>query len=134
MYGILNYMAALNNSLLVSASQEPPTGMVAGLYVIFSIAIYVYLAICLQKIAEKTNTPNGWLAWIPVANIYLMCVIAGKAWWWVLLCLIPYVNIIFIIILWWKIAEARAKPGWWGLLLMIPLVNIVIIGMLAFSD
>jgi len=102
--------------------------------IIFGIVLYIWMAICLQTIAKKTNTPNGWLAWIPIANIYLMCMIAGKPWWWLLLCFIPLVNIVIIIILWWKIAEVRGKPGWWGLLLLVPVVNFVIIGVLAFSD
>jgi len=126
-------MASSWNMLTISADSEPSAGMYILAFVI-GVVVYIYAAICLQKIAEKTNTPNGWLAWIPIANIYLMCMIAGKAWWWLLLCLIPYVNIIFIIILWWKIAEARGKPGWWGLLLIVPIVNFVIMGMLAFSD
>jgi hypothetical protein len=32
--------------------------------------------------AKKTNTQNPWLTWIPIANIYLMCIIAGKPGWW----------------------------------------------------
>jgi len=106
--------------------------MISG--IIFGIIIYLWMAICLQKIAERTGTLNGWLAWIPVANIYLMCMIAGKAWWWLLLCLIPYVNIIFTIMLWCRVAEARGKPAWWGVLMLIPVVNFVIPGILAFSQ
>jgi len=103
--------------------------------IILCIVLYIWMAICLQKIAEKTNTPNGWLAWIPIANIYLMCKIAGKEWWWLLLCFIPLVNIIVITILWWKIAEARGKPGWWGLLIIfVPVVNFIMLGVLAFKD
>ena len=116
---------------------ESNAAMSAGMMtfaVIFGIAVYAWMAVCLQKIAEKTSTPDSWLAWVPVANIFLMCRIAGKAWWWLLLCLIPYANIIFIIILWWKIAEARGKPGWWSLLLIIPVVNFVMWGILAFRD
>ncbi len=116
------------------ASRSMFTGGMMTFWIIFGLVVYIWMAICLQKIAEKTNTPNGWLAWIPIANIYLMCMIAGKAWWWLLLCLIPYVNIIFIIIVWWKIAEARGKPGWWGLLLLVPIVNFIIPGILAFKD
>ena len=101
---------------------------------IFYIAVYIWMAICLMKIAEKTGTPNGWLAWIPIANIYLICMIAGKPWWWLLLFLIPIVNIVILVILWWKIAEVRGKPGWWGVLLLVPIVNFVILGMLAFSN
>src|SRR5215467_850832 len=47
--------------------------MVAGMFMIimtgFVLAIYIYMAICLQTIAKKTNVQNPWLAWIPIANI-----------------------------------------------------------------
>ncbi|MDD5311564.1 MAG: DUF5684 domain-containing protein [Dehalococcoidia bacterium] len=104
------------------------------LWVVVALVCYIWMAICLQKIAQKTNTPNGWLAWIPIANIYLMCMIAQKEWWWLLLCLIPYVNIVIIIILWWKIAEIRGKPGWFALLMLVPIANLIIPGIIAFSD
>jgi len=105
-----------------------------AVYWVFWLILYVYLAICLMVIANKTNTPNSWLAWIPVANIYLMCKVAGKPGWWVILFFIPFVNIVIGIIVWMKIAEARKKPGWVGILMIIPFVNLIIPGYLAFSD
>ena len=101
---------------------------------IIGLGIYAYMAVCLQTIAKKTNAENDWFAWIPIANIYLMCMIAHKEWWWLLLCLIPYVNIIFFIILWMDIAEARGKQKWLAILMLIPIVNFVIPGYLAFSE
>jgi hypothetical protein len=98
------------------------------------LIFYIYYAICLMVIANKTNTPNSWLAWIPIANIYLMCKIAGKPGWWVILFFIPIVNIVITIIVWMKIAEARKKPSWLGILIIIPFVNLIIPGYLAFSD
>jgi hypothetical protein len=110
-------------------------GGTAVFSIIFCIAVYIWMAVCLQKIAEKTNTPNGWLAWIPIANVYLMCMIAGKPWWWLLLLFIPLVNIVIIIILWWKVCEVRGKPGWWSLLIIfVPLVDFIMLGVLAFKD
>lgn len=101
---------------------------------IYIIATYVWVAICLMVTAQKTNTPNGWLAWIPVADVYLMSQIAGKAWWWLLLCLIPIVNIVIFTILFWKICEARGKPGWWSLLIVfVPIVGWVMLGIVAFD-
>jgi hypothetical protein len=97
------------------------------------LALYVYAAITLQFIACKTGTENGWLAWIPIANLYLMCMIADKPAWWMFLCFIPYANIIFIAILWMGIADARHKPAWLGLLILLPIVNLIIVGYLAFS-
>ncbi|MFT4308056.1 MAG: hypothetical protein ACMXYM_01665 [Candidatus Woesearchaeota archaeon] len=38
----------------------------------FGLALYVYYAIALMTIARKIGTPNAWLAFIPVANIYLI--------------------------------------------------------------
>lgn len=103
-------------------------------YLIFLLALYLYVALALQTIANKTNTENAWLAWIPIANVVLMCNIAGKPVWWIILCLIPLVNLVIFIILWMGIAEARNKPSWWGILLIVPIVGIIVPGYLAWSE
>jgi Family of unknown function (DUF5684) len=103
-------------------------------YLVFILAAYIYVALALQTIANKTNTENAWLAWIPIVNVILMCNIARKPVWWIILCLIPLVNIVIFIILWMGIAEARNKPSWWGILLIVPLVGIIVPGYLAWSD
>ena len=46
-------------------------GMLAGFLVVFLVIfaiMYVFVALALMNIAKKTNTPNGWLAWVPIAN------------------------------------------------------------------
>ncbi|HKV26527.1 MAG TPA: DUF5684 domain-containing protein [Candidatus Acidoferrum sp.] len=103
-------------------------------YVICLLAFYVYFALALQTIAQKTNTENPWLAWIPIVNIVLMCMIAKKPIWWIILCFIPLVNLVIFILLWMGIAEARNKPNWWGILLIVPILNIIVPGYLAWSD
>ncbi len=84
--------------------------------------------------ARKTNTPNGWMGWVPILNVYLLCKIAGKPGWWLLLFLIPIVNIIFVLLVWMGAAEARGKPAWVGLLIIIPVVSFFVPGYLAFSS
>jgi hypothetical protein len=101
--------------------------------VIFGV-FYVYLALALQTIANKTKTENAWLAWVPIANLVLMLNIAKKPVWWIILFLIPLVNIVMGIIVWMAIAEARGKPSWWGILLIVPVVGIIVPGYLAWSD
>jgi len=101
-----------------------------GIFAVF----YIYTALALQTIAQKTNTENGWMAWIPIINIVLMCNIAKKPVWWIILCLIPVVNIVIFILLWMGIAEARNKPSWWGIMVIIPIMNIIMPGYLAWSD
>lgn len=51
------------------------SGMIA-LAVLILIVLYVYTAWALMDIAKKTKTPYPWLAWIPVANLFLMLMIA----------------------------------------------------------
>jgi len=56
--------------------------MFAGMFgivpLVFFAAFYIYLSLALVTIATKTNTPNGWLAWIPIANLFLTLQIARK--------------------------------------------------------
>jgi uncharacterized membrane protein len=115
----------------------PAAAALGGLMIFFlivGVAAYVYTSLALQTIAKKTNTENAWWAWVPILNIVLMLNIAKKPIWWFILCLIPFVNIIIIIIVWMAIAEARGKPSWWGILLIIPVVNIIVPGYLAWAD
>jgi len=105
-----------------------------GFILIVSLVFYVYHSLTLQTIAQKTNTENGWLAWIPIANLILMVNIARKPIWWIILFFIPLVNIIIAIIVLMGIAEARNKPSWWGILWIIPPISIIVPGYLAWSD
>jgi hypothetical protein len=112
-------------------------GLGAGIImfcVVIGLAAYVYMALALQTIANKTNTENSWLAWIPIANLILMLNIAKKPVWWIVLFLIPIVNIVIAIMVWMAVAEARGKPSWWGILVIVPVANMVVPGVLAWSD
>jgi len=105
-----------------------------GMVWIINIVTYIFVAFCLHMIARKTKTEHGWLAWIPIANVYLMCKIAERPWWWVLvLIFVPIVNIVFLVIVWMGIAEARDKNKWLGILIIVPIANYVLFGYLAFS-
>ena len=119
-------------------AQEVPGGEALAIfvyifYVVFFV-FYVYSALATQTIARKTGTEKGWLAWIPVANLILWANIAKKPIWWGILCLVPFINIVFMVLLWMGIAEARKKPNWWGILLVIPIVQFIVPGYLAWSD
>jgi len=123
---ILSYFQRL--ALSISYLFRAYGGLLIGLW------IYTYLASCLQIIAVKTDTENGWLAWIPIANIYLICKIAEKPGWWLLLLLIPVVNIFISIIVWMEIAKACNKSDWLGILMIVPIVNLIVLGYLTFSE
>lgn len=106
--------------------------------IVFALVFYVFFAFCLAMIAKKTGRPFGnsfIMALIPIANVILMLQIAGKPWWWILLMLVPVVNLVITIIVWMKIAEARGKPGWWGIIMgLVPFVNLIFFLILAFGE
>jgi hypothetical protein len=106
---------------------------IAIVWLLFVAAVYIYMAVCLIKIAKKTNTSNAWFAWIPVLNLILMIQIAKKPMWWIIMFFIPFANIVFMIMLWMAIAEAVKKPSWWGIMMIVPVMNIITPGYLAFS-
>lgn len=97
------------------------------------ILIYAYTALCIQFMAKKADVGNAWMAWLPIANIFILLAIAGKPAWWFILLMIPLVNVIIGIIIWMSAAESCGKPNWLGILMIIPIINFVIMGYLAFS-
>jgi hypothetical protein len=121
---------SVNNRKVSSLSYE---NILVLILLVVSIIFYIYISLCLSKIANKTNTPFGWFAWFPILNIFLMLMIARKSFWWIILLLIPLVSLICIIIIWMEIARMRNKPAWLGFLMMLPIANFLIIGYLAFS-
>jgi len=140
---------AIDQALQNAAAQQMPPEAAVGLmavmggffvfFVILGIAVYVYYALCLMKIAQKTKTDNAWFAWIPILNFILMIKVAKRPLWWalsLLLAFIPFANLLLIVvmvIIWMDIAKAVNKPNWWGILIIVPIANLVVPGYLAFS-
>jgi hypothetical protein len=101
---------------------------------LFVLVIYVLMAISLMKIANRTNTPNAWFAWIPILNLVLMIQIAGRPMWWLIFWLVPIVNIAGIVlnfVIWIDIAKKLGKSAIWGVLAI--LIPIIFMPYLAFS-
>ena len=121
--------------------------MMSGIVIFVALAIYIYFSLCLYLIAKKTDVPNPWLAWVPLADIWIFVAAAGKEWWWlaimaalIALSLIPYIGVIFILLniaaaiyLWICITENVGKNKWLGLLMIVPVVNLIFPAILAFS-
>lgn len=109
-------------------------------WILVGVALYAYIALALMAIAKKTKTPNGWLAFIPLVNIYLMIQMADLQWWWIFMLLLPLIPFFgqvalagITVYVYWKIAERINKPGWWAFLMLLPIVNLVVLGMMAWG-
>jgi hypothetical protein len=119
----------------------PFLGAALGVMALVFLAFYIYGALALMYIAKRTDTANAWLAWIPIANLYLMLKIGKLHWAWIFVIFLPIIPLlgsllmaVAMVYIWWKIAEARNKPGWWGILMLIPIVNLILMGILAWGE
>jgi hypothetical protein len=90
--------------------------------------------------AKRAHTENGWLAFIPIANVYLMTQIGGVSGLWTIGLLAVFVPVIgayavgvLTVFLWWKVCEKLHRPGWWGILMLVPILNFVMMGVLAWA-
>jgi len=68
-------------------------GDVSFLAVIIQLAVVALFVWVFWRIFEKAGKP-GWAAIIPIYNVIVMLEIVGRPWWWLILLLIPVVNIV----------------------------------------
>ena len=98
---------------------------------IIYLAIIVFEIAAMWKVFTKAGQP-GWGAIIPIYNAYLLCKIAGKPGWWVVLFLIPIVNIIFAIMIWHGVSVNFGHGG--GFTVGLVLLAFIFIPILGFGD
>lgn len=108
-------------------------GIVIACILLFLLAYYIYMSICLSKIAKKTNTENAWFAWIPILDMLLALKIAQKPTWWIVWFFIPFANVVVYILIWMGISKTLGKQEWLGILMIISPLNLIVPGYLAFS-
>lgn len=99
--------------------------------------IILYLAIIVLMIAStwivftKAGKP-GWASIIPIYNIIVLLDIVGKPWWWILLMLIPLVNIVILIIVNHNLSLSFGKDI--GFTIGLILLSFIFMPILAFGD
>ncbi|MDC0268494.1 DUF5684 domain-containing protein, partial [Akkermansiaceae bacterium] len=68
-----------------------------GLFFFIYFAVIILVIASIWKIFTKAGKP-GWASIIPIYNVIVLLEIIGKPVWWIVLFLIPFVNIIISII------------------------------------
>lgn len=104
------------------------------LIILFVGGFYAYLSYAQQTIANKIGVPNSWFAWVPLLSFYLLVKMSGKPTWWLLLLLVPLVNIVVLALIWMRVVQAIHKPSWLGILMLLSPINMLVLGYLAFWD
>ena len=120
------------DQIVVLAQAEQDNG---GMGQIIGGVIWLALAILAiagaWKTFEKAGEP-GWGAIVPFYNIYLMCKIAGRPGWWLILFIIPCVGVIIAIMVCIDIARNFGKGTLFGIGLAI--LGFIFFPILGFGD
>jgi len=105
-------------------------GMATGVIIIYLI-IGILMLISMWKIYSKAGKP-GWAAIIPIYNIIVLLEIVDKPLWWLILMLIPFVNIVISIIVTVELAKKFGQSV--GFAIGMILLSIIFYPILAFGS
>lgn len=95
---------------------------------IIGLVMAVVILAAHWKMFEKAKKP-GWAVLVPIYNSIVLLSIIGRPWWWILLFLIPVVNIIVAVIVAHETAKVFGKEiGTTLLLIFLPFIGYFILG------
>ena len=97
----------------------------------YVIAFIVFLVAAQWKVYSKAGKP-GWACIIPIYNIIVLLEIVNKPIWWIVLLLIPFVNIIVLIIIQVELAKVFGKST--GFAVGLILLSFIFLPILGFGD
>jgi hypothetical protein len=113
--------------------QDQTLGAALGaIFMIIMLALTVLFCVGFWKVFTKAGQP-GWAALIPFYNAYILTKIAGRPGWWVLMLMIPFVNLAFGILLAIDIAKAFGQGAAFGVVLLFLLSGVGYL-VLGFGD
>ena len=106
-------------------------GAVFVIMMLFSFAIALLTIAGVWKAFQKAGQP-GWAAIVPIYNLWIMLKVADDPGWWLILMLIPFVNLVIAIVVSIHVAEAFGRSALFGLGLAF--IGFVFWPLLGFGD
>lgn len=110
-------------------SQADEAGSVV--LIVVYVAFVVFYFASFWKVFTKAGQP-GWAGLIPIYNFIVLMKIIGRPWWWVLLFLVPLVNIVVLFIIYIDLAKSFGKSTGFGV--GLALLGIIFLPILAWGD
>ena len=95
------------------------------------LGLIVLTFVSLWKIFEKAGKP-GWAAIVPIYNVIVLLEIVNKPVWWIVLMLVPLVNIVVAVLVYIELAKCFGKSAGFGIGMVF--LGFIFLPMLAFSD
>ena len=83
-----------------------------GVELIVALAFVIVVIAGVWKTFTKANQP-GWAAIVPIYNLYIMLKIGDNEWWWLLVLLVPILNLVALFKIFTGVAKAlivRERP------------------------
>lgn len=105
--------------------------ILGGIGGIIYIGIIILIIASQWKIFEKAGKP-GWAAIVPIYNIVVLLEIVGKPTWWIILMLIPFVNIVVLIMVTHQLSLSFGKGA--GFTVGLIFLGIIFYPVLAFGS
>lgn len=117
----------MDQTTALNAPQAAGIAAASGAYSLFSLIFAVLSIIALWKIFTKAGE-EGWKSIIPIYNTYVLLKIVGRPGWWLLLMLIPLVNIIVLIVVMNDLSKSFGQGVGFtiGLLLLSPVFYLIL--------
>lgn len=96
------------------------------LFLIIGLSIIAIIA--MWKVFTKAGHP-GWASIVPFYNTMVLCDIGGKPMWWILLMLIPFVNIVVSVLVMIGVAKNFGRGAGTVIgLIFLPFIFLLILG------
>ena len=107
-------------------------GIIALLiYVLVILAVAAFAFVVQWKVYKKAGQP-GWACFVPFYNEYVQFKIAFGNGWWFLMLFVPIANIVFSIMLVFRLAKAFGKGVGFGFGLLF--LSLIFLAVIAFDD
>lgn len=96
-----------------------------------SLLVYLFYGYCMFKIFKKAGREDAWAAFVPIYNAVVMLDIVKKPIWWIILFLIPIVNLYAAWVVNDRLAKGFAKetPVYTILLFFFGFIFIPVLGL-----
>ncbi len=106
------------------------SGAALAAVLLISLVLIVFYVFVMWRVYTKAGKP-GWACIVPFYNIVVLLEIVGRPIWWILLYLIPGVNLVILIIVYLDLAKVFGKSS--GFALGMIFLSFIFLPILAFG-
>lgn len=113
----------------LNSSTDTSFAIFSGVWMFFWLIVAVLAIAAMWKIFTKANK-HGWAAIVPIYNVIVLLEVVGRPLWWIILLIIPFVNIIVGIVIAIDLAKSFGKDALFGVVAcwLFSIVGYLILG------